>query len=226
MTFLDVFSLSREKSISSEIIGKSGRYDSRNLEQSENIYVLRKLARKIALFLVIIVLEIIFCFALLWALRRFFISGDLLFEQLTFTAVLGPTILWTIVRLLNGRTRNSKGAITNFSWMTLLSVLLFWSLAQFTLLNIDRSRSFFLIAWVDQGKIEMTNSGYSFAKVSSPERLNHNGMVQRVDEQISRGILKKHTDRLELTTKGRIVLETSKFLAREYKLTGWISNSH
>lgn len=115
--------------------------------------------------------------------------------------------------------------MTNFSWMTLLSILLFWSFAQFTLLNIDRSRSFFLIAWVDQGKVAITNDGYSFAKVYSPEVLNHNGMVQRVDEQISRGILKKENDRLELTGKGRIVLETSKFLAREYKLTGWISNS-
>lgn len=188
--------------------------------------MLLKLARRIALFSVIIVLEIIFCFALLWILRRYFISGDLLFEQLTITAVLGPTILWAIAHLLKSRTRTSKGTMTNFSWMTLLSILLFWSFAQFTLLNIDRSRSFFLIAWVDQGKVAMTNDSYSFAKVSSPEVLNLKGMTQRVDEQISRGILKKDNNRLELTIKGKIVLETSKFLAREYKLTGWIANNH
>lgn len=188
--------------------------------------MLFKIAKKIALFLAVIVLEVIFCFALVWVLRRFFISGDLLFEQLTFTSVLGPTFLWVLFRFLKSRARTSKEAITSFSWMTLLSIILFWSVAQFTLLNIDRSRSFFLIAWVDQEKVEMTNEGYAFTKVSSPEKLNYKGMAQRVDEQISRGILKRSNNRLELTGKGRIVLETSKFLAREYKLTGWISNSH
>jgi hypothetical protein len=185
-----------------------------------------KLARKLAFFLVITVLEIAFCFALLWILRRFFKSGDLLFEQFTFTAVLGPTFVWVIVRLLKNRARRPSSSMTNLSWMTLLSILLFWSFAQFTLLNIDRSRSFFLIAWVDQGKVGVTNEGYSFLKVSSPEKLNHNGMVQRVDEQLSRGILKKENGELALTGKGRLVLETSQFLAREYKLIGWLLNSH
>lgn len=90
-----------------------------------------------------------------------------------------------------------------------------------TLLNIDRSRSFYVLSWIDSGKVIYGEHGLQF-NVDSPEASDLAGVSKRVKEQISRGLI--YEKDLTLTKEGKILLATANFLSKIFVLENWTQN--
>jgi hypothetical protein len=100
------------------------------------------------------------------------------------------------------------------------------SLNQTFLLNIDRSRSTFVLAWVDKSLVysDAKNQIY-FKGVESLENLNEKASAQRVLENIQRGLIEPVDSSFRLTASGKLLLVVCEFSADFFDLTGWRENS-
>jgi hypothetical protein len=104
---------------------------------------------------------------------------------------------------------------------SLISLLLFPN----SLLNVDRSRSFYVLSWVDKGEVKLTESELS-VNVESPEAADQAAIQQRIAEQIKRGLIMERSGNLSLTQKGKILVFIANNLAEIFNLDGWASNNH
>ena len=91
------------------------------------------------------------------------------------------------------------------------------------LLNIDRSRSFYVLSWVANGQISTASKENTF-KIRSPESLNVAGVYQRIEENKARGFIVQNYDSYELTRTGEIFLFVTNFVADVYRLKNWDLN--
>jgi hypothetical protein len=107
----------------------------------------------------------------------------------------------------------------------LASSLALTLLTQTVILNIDRSRSFYVLNWVDKGSANFSNGEFNFDKVKSSEKLNEEGIISRIEEQISRGLINKNPQGVELSILGSILLKGSETIAVIFNLRGWAQNS-
>lgn len=121
---------------------------------------------------------------------------------------------------------NAKVAPIFDSKMILICVLSFYVFSTSTLLNIDRSRSFYILSWVDNGLVTFTEDGLKMDKVKSLEKNNSNAIENRIIEQIKRGII-VHTDsKLELSKIGKVLVQVSNLTANLFSLGGWQKNRY
>jgi hypothetical protein len=104
--------------------------------------------------------------------------------------------------------------------------LLVFILLQFSVLNIDRSRSFYVLSWVHDGLVTKSGSDFDLDKVKSTEKFSSNGISLRIREQSERGLINSEMKTLTLTEKGEIYLVIAKFLASTFKLDNWYKNNH
>jgi hypothetical protein len=107
-----------------------------------------------------------------------------------------------------------------------ICVLLTFLLLTSTLLNVDRSRSLYILSWVENGKIKVVNNEYDFSRIQSKEVLDGEGIKQRIREQESRGILLNHGDSLSLSFSGTVIYKISRKMAEFFSLNGWYNNSN
>lgn len=100
------------------------------------------------------------------------------------------------------------------------------SLNQTFLLNIDRSRSTFVLAWVDKNLVysDSKNRIY-FNGVESLENLNQEASAQRVMENVQRGLIEPFDRSFKLTASGKFLLKLCEFSADFFDLRGWKENS-
>jgi len=91
-------------------------------------------------------------------------------------------------------------------------------------LNIDRSRSFYVLAWVSNGQVENVAGK---VKVSSPsvEALNQKAAKIRIEEAQSRGLLDIENNQYRLTLVGELLLSSSNILANLFELEQWKENT-
>jgi hypothetical protein len=99
-----------------------------------------------------------------------------------------------------------------------------YSLLSSTVLNIDRSRSFYVISWVNLNLIGVNKNSIDLTLVESSERLNQKAINARISEQTSNGNIQISGDRLVLTNQGKILYRLSSACAVLFKLNGWHSN--
>lgn len=100
------------------------------------------------------------------------------------------------------------------------------SLNQTFLLNIDRSRSTFVLAWVDKSLVYSdSKNGIYFNGVESLENLNQKASAQRVLENVQRGLIEPIDRSFKLTTSGKFLLKVCEFSADFFDLRGWKENS-
>jgi hypothetical protein len=100
-------------------------------------------------------------------------------------------------------------------------------LNQAFVLNVDRSRTTYVLAWVDKGLVSSTLTGeLRVIGVSSPENQNIEGSVQRIQENIERGLVKVDGKRVLLTTTGNLLLKMIQITADLFSLEGWHKNNH
>ena len=92
------------------------------------------------------------------------------------------------------------------------------------LLNVDRSRSFYVLAWVDQYELSSSENERDFSPVQSEEVQALNPINSRITEQINRGFISTERKTLELTNKGKFALSSAEFFAKYFRLSGWHRN--
>jgi hypothetical protein len=90
--------------------------------------------------------------------------------------------------------------------------------------NIDRSRSFYVLSWVNAGQVVNNGDNLDLSKVNSDEKLSTIAIQNRLSEQYQRGYVDFKENKWILTMKGRALLAISNWLATEFKLNGWIEN--
>lgn len=118
--------------------------------------------------------------------------------------------------------------VTFDRWIFLLTLLslstTFFMITQTQVLNTDRSRSFYILSWVDSEVIQEKDGLLSFNADCSKEMLNPEAISIRLEEQIDRGFVRRDPE-LKLTYLGAIQLGISEQLARFYNLRNWSQNT-
>ena len=109
---------------------------------------------------------------------------------------------------------------------SLCLAMVLMSLNQTFLLNIDRSRSTFVLAWVDKNLVYSDNKNQIYFKgVESLENLNQKASAQRVLENVQRGLIEPIDRSFRLTASGKFLLGICEFSADFFDLRGWKENS-
>ena len=135
-------------------------------------------------------------------------QGTLIFEK-----IIASTIILIIVLLL----------VKKFNYKRLSIILIVYMSMTFLFVNIDRSKSFYILFWVENNKISISgdNETYlkNFPKIKS--RINEYDFTQRIKEHEARGLISSGNSELFLTKTGKFMLLTSDLLARVFRLNGW-----
>jgi len=92
-----------------------------------------------------------------------------------------------------------------------------------SILNIDRSRSFYVLSWVKNKSISIEKNRL-LINIESPEGRNTNAVIQRITEASSRGLLNRTSEEIELTALGEILFFGSNQIAKIFNLSGWFEN--
>jgi len=159
-------------------------------------------------------------FLILLVFRKLQFLGDLLFEQIVLSS------LCSLFSILILRYFFNKQKILELFIVGLIGALTFFMLSSFSLVNIDRSRSFYVLAWADEGKIRTSVEMLDLSNVVSLEKSNVIAIKTRIDEQVARGLIVEKEGLFGLTKYGKLYLKISKFLAATYNLQNWHENNH
>jgi hypothetical protein len=93
----------------------------------------------------------------------------------------------------------------------------------YTLLNIDRSRSFYVLSWVDESKVYFEN-GQIVLEVRSTESTDIAGVDLRLKEQEQRGLIREENGVYKVTNIGKLTLRIANLLAKLFNLSNWEAN--
>ena len=158
-----------------------------------------------------------FVFSLLLSIyREVRPGGDLFVEINAFTIFLMLTIIFITFSI-------KSLSFENISVVFLVTVL-FFTIHQTTLLNVDRSRSYYIIGWVHNQKVSIDNGVLNYERVHSIEKSNPRAMTERLEEQISRGYIHNEGETLQLSMSGQTLYSLAQLLSKIYSLTNWDLN--
>lgn len=164
-------------------------------------------------FLVIATLLTILAFIFL-AFWRLFDSKTFTFHQIILVCVTMGSFIYLFTFFKSGRiARTLLGK-------ELAAILLIFTILSFLILNVDRSRSVYLLKWVEMS----ASSGISSAELSDRigfSRIERVDFEQRIDEQIHSGTIKLDGEKLKLTLVGSVLTRFFDFLARVENLKGY-----
>ena len=170
---------------------------------------------RVRLFLVCVLIFLLTSMGLAF-IRKLLPSSDL-FTQINIASVLcGATIFLMLIL-------RRKLCYENVLLMIVISLVFFIS-HQMVLLNIDRSRSYYVIGWVHAGNVEVLNDLYTYDKVVSLEKKNEEASNMRINEQINRGVMVKVGGNLKLTLSGKAMFQTAEILSKIFTLENWKEN--
>jgi hypothetical protein len=108
---------------------------------------------------------------------------------------------------------------------TIILTLIFYFVYSFLLVNIDRSRSFYVLSWVKIYKIS-SNYPYDLSQVKSSEAINRFAITQRMTEQKDRKLIYDDGKYLGLTKSGNLILNLSNLFAKIFSLDNWFINRY
>jgi hypothetical protein len=172
-------------------------------------------ARKI---IACIIINITLSTLLLFALRNLRILNSLLFEQILIATFFGGLCTYLTFRL------RAKKSVNLYPYF-LVGSLVFLIGAQDTVLNIDRSRSFYTLGWVDQDSVRYKDGELDLSAVKSTEKFSVPEISVRLNEQVSRGLVYIDSDKVRLTSSGRFMLGLANGLGKIFALDNWKANS-
>jgi hypothetical protein len=145
--------------------------------------------------------------------------STLIFDQLFLISCLNVLVFLGLARL---RVKNQFDKIVAIVFIGLFLMFL----NQMFILNIDRSRSTYVLAWVDKGYVSNDSSaGLITNGILSKENLNEEATIQRIRENIDRGLISVSEESVRLTSAGRFLLLISQETADIFDLKGWKLNS-
>lgn len=166
--------------------------------------------------------NLLVCGLLLILSRNFLRLGLPLFEVIILAAVLS-SLLCLMSGLYLTRVRSLIGSVRMICYLSFIGFLIATIVFPYSLVNIDRSRSFFVLSWVDHGEISV-NSGEMTLNVISHESVDRIGVLQRLNEQQQRGLVTKKDNSFEVTNYGKCMLQIANFLAKLFNLENWEAN--
>jgi hypothetical protein len=147
-----------------------------------------------------------------------------LFEQIMVSVILSAVCIGIAVLLLLKKSLIPSQRVPTIAWLILVAMLIMIILGPNTVMNVDRSRSFYVLSWVENNKIETTTNGELILNVESPEKFNIVSIKERLNEQSSRGLIEFRDNSYFLTWRGRLTFNMAETLAAFYKLDGWLKN--
>jgi len=170
-------------------------------------------------------------FLSLFPIRVFDDSGDLALQILfgsLLAGILTSLIFWRILRIQEIRKRTPLVRHTKLTLALLLASSLFFfnlSVLVQTVLNTDRSRSTFVLSWIECSPKDATRFYIQTEIEKKFGEESANAFDKRVSEHIKRGLVSERQDKLALTWAGESVHQISNHLAKFYNLQGPKENS-
>jgi hypothetical protein len=153
----------------------------------------------------------------LLAFIRLFDPNTFLFIQILILSILLLITLYAYTAKRKGRLGETLRG------RELISVVIMFTLLSFSLLNIDRSRSVYLLKWVSVSeKSELTSQEFIESRANS--NLDVQDLTQRLNEQKSIRTISIDDDQIKLTPLGTIIVWTSNFAGSFQNLKGYKSN--
>jgi hypothetical protein len=136
-------------------------------------------------------------------------ENTLVFEKITLSLLTVSLILVIFGKL-------------NYKRLTFL--LLIYITMILLIVNIDRSKSFYLLYWVKNNEIKIVNSEISADSKSKDffKEISEKDFLSRIKEHESRGLVMQNRGILYLTPPGEFLVSTSNFLSKILKLSGWV----
>lgn len=113
--------------------------------------------------------------------------------------------------------------------LAIFILVMIMALSQFgsgMLLNIDRSRSFFVLSWIDKYHIKYVNQHAKLNLIQSAEAESQAAIDLRIREQIDRKLVSINHGELKLTGAGKTILMISNITAEIFNLDGWKKNNY
>jgi hypothetical protein len=162
-------------------------------------------------------LSVFLHFVILLMFRVLDIFNNLLFEQIILGSFLVFIVIWFWQKFI------AKKSILTILLLSMSASIL---VEQSTILNIDRSRSFYVLAWTHKNLISFENGILDLTKVQSDEKLGLTGIETRINEQISRGLMTKRSSELKLSNFGKVYYFCAEKIAIIYRLDNWAKNNH
>lgn len=145
-------------------------------------------------------------------------SSDL-FVQINIASVLCGLTIFLYLKF------SKKVNYENILLLFLVSLTFFIS-HQMVLLNVDRSRSLFVIGWIHEGHVKIEENRFNYDKVISLEKQNISAADLRVSEQIDRGYVIQNNQELQLTMSGKFMYQIAELLSGIYNLNNWKMNNN
>ena len=147
-------------------------------------------------------------------------------DALVFDQILYLSFFFLVIATFMG-TRSFQSFVPRIQFLGIILVVsfFFYSFYSVMLVNIDRSRSFYVLSWVGKDKIHYVN-GKIHVNVQSMEAINLEGVEQRINEQKDRGLIEISGDKIYLTWYGKGFLVISNLFADVFKLDNWEKNNH
>ncbi len=161
--------------------------------------------------LLLVVFSTTLGFVLLLIIRQI-IPNALLFESILISSIASVVITSISYSIKWG------GFSSNMFLSILLSFLLIITPSFLVLMNIDRSRSFYVLVWATFPRSAQEIENQSIIAFGSAEKF---GILMRLKEQEKRGLIKHDEGFYSLTTTGRLMVTTADMFASLYKLDNY-----
>jgi hypothetical protein len=162
--------------------------------------------------------------ATLFLWRRVSIT-TLLYDQFLVITFLIFILSYFFVKRLFFKTNLNRTIIEKFAISFLISIL-FFSTIQYSVLTVDRSRSLYVLQWVQDGRILMNNGNVVILGNKKPEMKVIPAVAQRIEENKFRGLITKQSNGLQqLTALGKVHLTLAQVFAKFFNLKGWYENT-
>ncbi len=162
---------------------------------------------------------------LMLVLTRNFIEFNFpLFEEIVFVSTLAALITLVSTLYLK-KVGFFNDSIRLLCYVNLLALMLSILVLPYSLLNVDRSRSFYVLSWVDQGEVSIEN-GQIVVNVESAEATDTSGVELRLKEQQQRGLIQEANGSYKLTNMGKFTLKIANLLAKIFNLKNWEANKN
>ncbi len=145
-----------------------------------------------------------------------------LFSQILLVSILVFFISTLLSTLANKKDQLLQVYFKKTLFVSLVMALIFYNLTTATLLNIDRSRSFYVLAWLDEDLLRVDTEGRLINYATSKESINLEAISERLEEHRGRFFV---TNEYKLTTLGKEAVRVSHLLARIFTLEGWFKNN-
>ncbi len=167
-------------------------------------------------------LYIVMVILILLVQRHLYAKEDF-FTQINISIFIQLIICLALLFFFRRMTQTESSFRRNAHFLITLNLAMFIVL-QFTLVNVDRSRSFYVLSWANEDKIYKSENGFVLAGVVSLEALNSQAINARIEEQIQKKFLSNQDYLIRPTRAGSVLIWTANSLSIIFKLENWKRN--